>query len=62
METEGARIAITDVEQQTADDANADIEAEIDDTDVDAPDILISSSFTALSINVQTFGKVNNEA
>ena len=62
METDGAITAITDVEQHTAEDANADIVAEIDDTEVDAPDILISSSLTALSIIVQTFGNVNKEA
>ena len=62
METEGAITAITDVEQQTADDANADIDAEIDDTEVDAPEILISSSLTALSIIVQTLGNVNKDA
>lgn len=62
MDTDGAITAMTDVEQHTAEDANADIEAEIDDTDVDAPEIFISSSFTDLSINVQTLGKVSKEA
>ncbi|OLS29099.1 MAG: hypothetical protein HeimC2_02940 [Candidatus Heimdallarchaeota archaeon LC_2] len=62
METEGAITAMTEVEQHTADEANADIDAEIDDTEVEALEIFISSSFTALSTSVQTFGKVSKDA
>jgi hypothetical protein len=62
-ETEGATTAITEVEQHTAEVANAEAVAERDDTPVDAPaeTFILFSSILSSTI-VQIFGRVKSAA
>lgn len=60
---EGAMIASTDVEQQTAEVAKADALADIDDIPVDTLEPKLTSAWAFLSsITVHIFGSVSSEA